>query len=348
MKKKSKPASENTMPSIDYPAFLAEVKERVRSAQHAALKAVNTELVGLYWDIGRMIVERQAGETWGKAIVQQLAGDLQREFPRVGGFSASNLWRMKGFFETYQGIQKLAPLVREIGWSHNIVIMERCSDSLEREFYIRMTRKFGWSKNVLIHQIDNQSYEKSLLGQTNFDQALTPELRAQAKLAVKDEFTFDFLELGEEHSERELERALLARIEDFLRAMGGMFAFMGSQYRLEVDGDEYFIDLLLFHRRLKALVAIELKIGKFLPEFVGKMQFYLTALDRQVREENENPPIGIILCKEKNRTVVEYALHDARKPIGVATYRIVKRLPENLKGELPSPAEISRLLEIIE
>lgn len=348
MKKKSKPAIENKMTSIDYPALLAEVKERVRSAQYTALKAVNTELVGLYWDIGRMIVERQAGETWGKAIVQQLAGDLQREFPGVGGFSASNLWRMKGFFETYQGIQKLAPLVREIGWSHNIVIMERCSDSLEREFYIRMTRKLGWSKNVLAHQIDNQSYEKSLLGQTNFDQALTPELRVQAKLAVKDEYTFDFLEMGEEHSERELERALIARIEDFLRAMGGMFAFMGSQYRLEVDGEEYFIDLLLFHRRLKALVAIELKIGKFLPEFVGKMQFYLTALDRHVREENENPPIGIILCKEKNRTVVEYALHDARKPIGVATYRIVKRLPENLKGELPSPAEISRLLETIE
>lgn len=348
MKKKSKSAIENTRTSIDYPAFLAEVKERVRSAQYTALKAVNTELVGLYWDIGRMIVERQAGETWGKAIVQQLAGDLQREFPGVGGFSASNLWRMKGFFETYQGIQKLAPLVREIGWSHNIVIMERCSDSLEREFYIRMTRKLGWSKNVLVHQIDNQSYDKTLLGQTNFDQALTPELRAQAKLAVKDEYTFDFLELGEEHSERELERALLARIEDFLRAMGGIFAFMGSQYRLEVDGDEYFIDLLLFHRRLKALVAIELKIGKFLPEYAGKMQFYLTALDRQVREENENPSIGIILCKEKNRTVVEYALHDARKPIGVATYRIVKRLPENLKGELPSPAEISRLLETIE
>ena len=300
-------------PGLDYAHLLAEVKERVRTAQYAALKAVNTELVGLYWDIGRMIVERQAGKTWGKAIVQQLAGDLQREFPGVGGFSASNLWRMKGFFETYQEIQKLAPLVREIGWSHNIVIMERCSDPLEREFYIRMTRKFGWSKNVLIHQIDNQSYEKSLLGQTNFDRALTPELRAQAKLAVKDEYTFDFLELGEEHGERELERALIARIEDFLRAMGGMFAFMGSQYRLEIDGEEFFIDLLLFHRRLRCLVAIELKIGKFKPEFVGKMQFYLTALDRLVRQEDENSSIGIILCKEKSRTIVEYALHDARK-----------------------------------
>ncbi len=329
----------------DYPRLLSEVKERIRSAQYEALKAVNKELVGLYWDIGRMIVERQENAGWGKAVVEQLAADLRAEFPGVGGFSASNLWRMKAFFEAYVGLEKLAPLVREIGWSHNLAILERCKDPLEREFYIRMTRKFGWSKNVLIHQIDNQSYEKSLPGQTNFDHALTPELRAQAKLAVKDEYTFDFLELGEEHSERELERALIARIEDFLRAMGGMFTFMGSQYRLEVDGREYFIDLLLFHRRLRCLVAVELKIGEFQPEFVGKMQFYLTTLDRQVRQGDENPSIGIILCKEKSRTVVEYALHDARKPIGVATYEITKTLPRALQGQLPSPEEIARLLE---
>ncbi len=162
----------------DYSGLLASVKESLRLAQYAALKAVNTELVGLYWVIGRMIVDRQAGETWGKAIVQQLATDLQREFPGIGGFSASNLWRKKAFYESYQGIEKLALLVREIGWSHNIVILEHCSDSLEREFYIRMTCKFGWSKNVLIHQIENQSYEKSLLVQTNFDQAWTPKLRS--------------------------------------------------------------------------------------------------------------------------------------------------------------------------
>ena len=329
----------------DYPGLLTEIKERIRSAQYEALKAVNKELVGLYWDIGRMIVERQDVEGWGKAVVEQLAADLRTEFPGVGGFSSSNLWRMKAFFEAYTGLEKLAPLVREIGWSHNLAILERCKDPLEREFYLRMTRKFGWSKNVLIHQIDNQSYEKSLLGQTNFDQALTPELRAQAKLAVQDEYTFDFLELGEEHSERELERALIARIEDFLRAMGGMFAFMGSQYRLEVDGKEFFIDLLLFHRRLRCLVAIELKVGEFLPEFVGKMQFYLAALERQVRQEDENPSIGIILCKEKSRTIVEYALHDARKPIGVATYEITKTLPKALKGQLPSPQDIAHLLE---
>ena len=329
----------------NYSGLLSEIKERIRSAQYAALKEVNKELVGLYWDIGRMIVERQAAEGWGKSVVEQLAADLQMEFPGVGGFSASNLWRMKAFFDAYIGLEKLAPLVREIAWSHNLAILERCKDPLEREFYIRMTRRFGWSRNVLVHQIENQSYEKSLLGQTNFDRALTPELRDQAKLAVKDAYTFDFLELGEEHSERELERSLITRIEDFLRAMGGMFAFMGSQYRLEVDGKAFFIDLLLFHRRLRCLVAIELKIGEFMPEFVGKMQFYLTALDRQVRQEDENPSIGIILCKEKNRTIVEYALHDAGKPIDVATYEITRTLPEVLKGQLPSPKEIAHLLE---
>jgi predicted nuclease of restriction endonuclease-like (RecB) superfamily len=219
---------------------------------------------------------------------------------------------MRQFYLEYHGRERLQPLVGEIAWSHNLVIMSKCKDPLERKFYIRMTRKFGWTKNVLVHQIENQSYETSLLGQTNFDQAL------------------------------------IARIEGFLRAMGGMFSFMGSQYCLEVDGEEFFIDLLLFHRRLRCLVAIDLKIGEFQPEFVGKMQFYLAALDQHVRQEDENSSIGIILCKEKNRTIVEYALRDARKSIGVATYQITRTLPKELKGQLPLPEEIATLLEGIE
>jgi predicted nuclease of restriction endonuclease-like (RecB) superfamily len=329
----------------DYAGLLAEVKERVRAAQYDALKAVNKELVALYWDIGRIVTERQAAGAHGTAVVKRLAADLQVEFPGIVGFSWRNLFNMSEFFTTYRDEPKLQPLAAIIGWTQNLVILQRCKEPLEREFYLRMTKKFGWTKSVLIHQIENQSYEKTLLGQTNFDKALTPKVRAQAKLAVKDEYTFDFLELGEEHAERELERALVGRIEQFLRAMGGLFAFIGSQYRLEVDGREFFIDLLLFHRRLRCLVAIELKVGEFQPEFVGKMQFYLTALDRQVREKGENPSIGIILCKEKHRTIVEYALYNATKPIGVATYRIVKRLPKELRGQLPGPEEIARLLE---
>ena len=194
----------------DYNQLLAEVKDRIRSAQYAALKAVNTELVGLYWDLGRLIVEKQEQSGWGKSVVERLSQDLRKEFPGVAGFSVQNLWYMRQFHLEYREHEKLQPLVGEIAWAHNLVIMSKCKDPLEREFYLRMTRKFGWSKNVLIHQIANQSYEKSLLGQTNFDQTLTPALQAQAKLAVKDEYTFDFLELAEEHSERELEQSLPA------------------------------------------------------------------------------------------------------------------------------------------
>ena len=329
----------------DYVALLIEVKQRVQSAQYAALKAVNKELVGLYWDIGSLIAARQKDAAQGTAITERLAVDLQDAFPGIGGFSRRNVFYMREFYLLYCADAKVQPLVALVAWSHNLVIMQRCKDPLEREFYLRMTRKFGWSKNVLIHQIENQSYEKSLLGQTNFERTLTPELHDQAKLAVKDEYTFDFLELGQEHSERELEKALIAKVEAFLRAMGGMFAFMGSQFRLEIDGREYFIDMLLFHRRLRCLVAIELKIGEFQPEFVGKLQFYLAALDDQVRQDDENPSIGIILCKDKSRTIVEYALRDARKPIGVATYHIEKKLPKSLQGQLPSPEDIARLLE---
>lgn len=331
-----------------YDDFLHDLKERIRTAQYAALKAVNRELIALYWDIGRLIVTRQAGETWGKAVVKTLAQDLQTEFPGISGFSASNLWRMKLFYESYEGKEKLAPLVREIGWSHNIVIMEKCKDDLEREFYLRMARKYGWTKNVLIHQIENQTYEKTLLNQTNFEATLPSSIKTQAKLAVRDEYTFDFLDLGEHFSERELERALLSKVDTFLRQMGGMFAFMGSQYRLEVSDQEYFIDLLLYHRRLRCLVAIDLKIGRFEPEHVGKMQFYLAVINDQVRLEDENPSIGIILCKSKDKTIVEYALKDADKPIGVATYRVVSTLPQELMGELPDPADIARLLEGVE
>lgn len=331
-----------------YARFLWEVRDRIRSAQYEALKAVNKELTSLYWDIGRMIAERQRKRGWGHSVVEKLAADLQEEYPGTTGFSASNLWRMKLFYETYQKVEKLAPMVREIGWSHNIIIMERCDDDLGREFYIRMTRKFGWTKDVLIHQIDNQSYEKTLMGQTNFDKAVPAKIRDQARLAVKDEYTFDFLELGEEHSEHELERAIIGKVETFLKEMGGRFAFLGSQYCFEVGKEEYFIDLLLYHRGLKCLVAVELKIGAFKPEYVGKMQFYLAALDDLVRMPAENPSIGMILCKSKESSTVEYALKESKKPIGVSTYRIVKKLPANLKGELPEPKQIEALLKSID
>ncbi|MBO1068473.1 MAG: DUF1016 domain-containing protein [Dolichospermum sp. DEX189] len=329
----------------DYRHLLMEVQQRIRAAQYDALKAVNREMLNLYWDIGKMIVSRQQNVNWGKSVVEQLAKDLQAEFPGISGFSNRNIWRMRDFYLTYHSQEILPPMVAEIGWTHNIVILEKCKDDLEREFYIKMTRKFGWTKNVLVHQIENQTYQKTLLNQTNFDQTVPTEIRNQLKLAVKDEYTFDFLELADEHSERQLEQAILTRVEPFLQEMGGLFAFIGSQYRLEVDDEEYFIDILLYHRRLKCLVAIELKIGKFLPEYVGKMQFYLSVLDNTVKLPDENPSIGIILCKSKQRTIVEYALKDSNKPIGVSTYQIVSTVPQELKNQLPDPEQVAKLLE---
>ena len=331
----------------DYAALVTEIKIRIRTAQYAALRAVNKELIDLYWNIGKLIVEKQQGATWGHSVVEKLAADVRGEFPGIQGFSAPNLWRMKQFYEAYGGSQKLSPLVREIGWTHNTIILMKCKDDLEREFYIRMTKAQGWTKNVLIHQIENKTYQKTLLSQTNFAQTLPVEMQAQATLAIKDEYLFDFLDLGDEFSERQLETALLARVEPFLKQMGGVFAFVGSQYRLQVSDQEYFIDLLLYHRRLKCLVALELKIGAFLPEYVGKMQFYLAVLNDLVKMPDENPSIGIILCKSKDRTIVEYALRESNTPIGVSAYHMVSTLPTELQGQLPTPEQIAGLLELV-
>ncbi len=335
----------NKVKTADYFKLLKDVKERIRTAQYEALKAVNHELIGLYWDIGKMIVETQERRGWGKSVVEKLAADLQKEFPGVQGYSKDNLWRMRKFYLEYFLNQKLAPLVQEIGWAHNIVILESCHDSHEREFYILMTKRMGWTKNVLIHQIENKTYENTISNQTNFKVSLPEKIRNQAKFAVKDEYTFDFLECGEEHGEKELEAELIAKMNRFLVEMGGVFAFMGNQFRLEIEGNEFFIDILLYHRRLKCLVAIELKVGKFLPEYVGKMQFYLAALDDLVKTKDENPSIGIILCKNKNRTIVEYALRESRKPIGVAKYKTVSCLPKELKGQLPTAENMKRIME---
>lgn len=331
--------------NVAYAELLGAIKARIAGAQYEALKAVNKELIVLYWDIGQAIAERQKTENWGKSVVEQLANDLQLAFPGVGGFSSRNLWYMRNFYLCYLENTKLQPMVAEIGWTHNLLIMEKCKDDLEREFYIRMTRKHGWTKSVLIHQIENQSYEKTLLNQTNFEKTLPESIIQQAKLAVKDEYIFDFLELGDEHSEQQLEQAILLKIEPFLREMGGLFTFLGSQYRLEVDGKEFFIDILLYHRHMKCLVAIELKVGEFKPEYVGKMQFYLRALDETVRLKDENFSIGIILCKSKSKTIVEYSLHDASKPIGVAEYKLFNQLPKELQKQLPTPDLIATLLD---
>jgi predicted nuclease of restriction endonuclease-like (RecB) superfamily len=334
------------MDAQDYAGFLHEIKGRIRDRQLQAMRSVNRELVSLYWEIGELIHRKQEALGWGKSVVETLARDLQAEFPGRNGFSANNLWLMRQFYCEYVDQPDLQSMIGEVSWTKNLVIFGRCKDALEREFYLRATARFGWTTAVLKHQVDNKSYEKYLLNQTNFDQAIPDKIRTQAILAVKDHYTFDFLELAEDHSEWDLEQALIKNIRSFLSELGGAFAFIGNQYRLEVGGQEYFIDLLLFHRRLRCLVAIELKVGDFKPEHKGKMEFYLEALDRQERMEGENPPIGMIICRYKNKTVVEYALRTASRPIGVATYTIVPQLPDDYRDELPSPEAIAERLRL--
>ena len=326
----------NIFTQPQYTHFITDVIARIRAAQYEALRAVNKKQIDLYWDLGKQIVEKQAELGWGKSVVERMSKDIQTAFPNISGFSARNLWLMRQFYEMYVSSEILQPLVAEIGWSHHLQIMSKCKHDRQKEFYILMTKKFGWTKDVLIHQIENKTYEKYLLNQTNFEQSVPEKYRNQAILAIKDEYQFDFLELSEEHSERELELAIVNNIREFLLEMGGDFSFIGSQYKLEVGDKEYKVDLLLFHRKLRSFIAIDLKIGEFTPEMAGKMQFYLSVLNETVRQEDENPSIGIILCKSKNRTIVEYALKDSNKPIGVATYTIKDTLPEYLKALLPS------------
>ena len=238
--------------------------------------------------------------------------------------------------------------MREISWSNNIIIMEKCKDDLQREFYIQIAKRYGWTKRILTNFIEAQTYEKYLLNQTNFDLTLPVEQRVQAKLTVKDEYTFDFAELSPEYSEHELEMQLVNNIRAFLVEMGGDYTFIGNQYHLMAGNRDLYIDLLLFHRRLRSLIAIELKIGEFEAEYAGKMQLYLTALDEQVKLPDENSSIGIIICKSKDKTYVEYALKNINAPIGVATYQLRNTLPEEMKAMLPEPEEIVRRLRIFE
>ena len=336
------------------------------------MKKVNAELIQLYWEIGEEIERQQREQGWGKSVVEILAKELQKEFPGVQGFSARNLWLMRSFFIEYSQNAIMHPMgtelqnsnlhplgaeihstilpamLVEIGWKKNVVIMQKCKDPLQREFYIRMTKRYGWTKDVLINNIENKAFEKNLTNQTNFDETVPEKYRLQAKLAVKDDYNFDFIEMGIEHSEAELEAGIIKNIRAFLLEMGGDFSFIGNQYHLDVTGGDYFIDVLLFHRRLRSLSAINLKIGEFKPEYAGKMQFYLTALDETMKLPDENPSIGIIICKSKNRTRVEYTLKSSNRPIGVAAYSYYDNLPEEMRTLLPSPEEIAAIVTEIE
>ena len=333
--------------SPEYLNFKNEITARIRSAQYEALKAVNKEMIALYWEVGKRITEQQTALGWGKSVVENLSRDIQKEFPGIQGFGVRNMWDMARFYTEYQSNEILQPLVAEISWSKHIVILTKCKETRQRQFYILATKKYGWTKDVLINKIEAKTYENYLLGQSNFDMTLPDSIKNQAILALKDEYTFDLVGLAEEHSEYELEQAIIKNIRAFLMEFGTDFSFIGNQYRLEVDGKEYFIDLLLYNRRLQAMIAIELKIGEFQPEYKGKMEFYLNVLNDTVKLPHENPAIGIIICKSKSRMIVEYALKSSNMPIGVATYSLSSELPEAYKKLLPTSEEIAKKIELL-
>lgn len=324
----------------EYQEFLTHLKTRIRETQVRAAITVNRELVLLYWHMGHDILTRQQTQGWGAKVIDRLARDLQHAFPEMKGFSPRNLKYMRAFAENYPDEQFVQEVLAQITWYHNIALMEKIQPIEEREWYARQAIQNGWSRNILVLQIESGLYRRQGKAVTNFDQTLPPADSDLAHNVLKDPYVFDFLTLGQEAHERDIERELVRHIRDFLLELGVGFAFVGQQHRLEVAGEEFFIDLLFYHLRLRRFVVIELKSGDFKPEYAGKLNFYLSAVDDLLRHPDDQPSVGLILCRTQNRTIAEYALRDVKKPIGVSTYELTTALPENLKGQLPTIEEL--------
>lgn len=328
----------NNIDKTSYSSFLTELKTRIRSCQIKAAISVNREMINLYWEIGHQILSRQASEGWGRSIVERLSKDLRREFPEMKGFSPRNLWNMRCFCEEYPSASNLQQLVAEIPWGHNLLLMTRVKDTSEREWYIRQTIENGWSRAVLAHHIDTKLFQRQGAALTNFDRTLPPPQSDLAKQTLKDPYTFDFLTLDTDAHERDLETGLVNHIKDFLVEMGVGFAFVGQQVHMEIGEQDFYIDLLFYHLKLRCYVVIELKAVAFKPEHAGQLNFYLSAVDDKLRRADDQPTIGIIICKTKDNVVAEYALRGMNQPIGISEYEVqlTESLPEDFKGSLPA------------
>ena len=357
--------------STDYRLFIEELKGRVAAAHFSVARKVNHELILLYWDIGRGIVEKQKSHGWGDSVVEMVAADLRRAFPSMSGFSPRNVWDMRRLYDTYCSAEllaeaarihvrpaadpilrqpvaefardeKLRQLVAEIPWGQNLLILNKLSDPAAKFWYLNATAQFGWSRNVLLNQIKAGAYERAVTEKktNNFALALPEHFAEQAEEMLKSSYSLDFLGLRRAVKERELEDRLISRLQAFLLELGYVFCFVGRQHRLTLGKKEYFIDLLFYHRFLKALIAFDLKVGQFEPEHAGKMDFYLNLLNDKERGPEDQPSIGIILCAEKDDVEVEYALRSKANPIGVAAYELQSKLPSELKGKLPSARQL--------
>lgn len=335
------PQQPSMIPPDGYELFLNELKQRINNARVRAVLAVNKELVLLYWQIGLDILKRQQAEGWGTKVVAQLAKDLKREFPAMKGFSRSNLMYMRAFAEAWPDESIVQAALGQITWYHNIALLEKLKDEQQRLWYARQTVLNGWSRNVLVQQVESNLYQRQGDAVTNFDRILPQPQSDLAQQIIKDPYNFSFVTVGDDPLERDLEQNLIDHIRDFLLELGTGFAFIGSQVPIMVDEKEYRMDLLLYHTHLHCYVVIDLKTKEFEPEFAGKMNFYVAAVDHQVRREGDNPTIGIILCKSKRKTTAEYALYNVSTPIAVSTHR----LPEKLQNSLPTPEQLEMELE---
>ncbi len=323
-----------------YASLLASIKERIRSAQTCAAAAVNQELVLLYWGIGREILARQREEGWGRGVIPRLARDLAAQFPEMKGLSARNLGYMKAFAEAWPDKSILQQLAAKLPWFHNCVMLDRIKEPGERLWYARAAIDNGWSRNTLAIQIEAGLHRRQGKAITNFDRTLPEPQSDLARQLLKDPYNFDFLTLSHDARERELETGLVDHIRKFLLELGVGFAFVGSQYPIEVAGEEYRLDLLFYHLKLRCFVVLDLKGGPFVPEHAGKMNFYLAAVDDLLRHPSDQPSIGLILCKTKKRLVVEYALRGTSAPMGIAEFRHLERLPAEFQGSLPAIEDI--------
>lgn len=329
----------------EYAEFIETLKTDIRQSQTRAALAVNRELILLYWRIGGGILAKQKELGWGAKVVEQISRDLRLAFPSMKGFSPRNLKYMRAFAANYTDFEFVQQLVAQIPWGHNLRILDKVKDAAEREFYIRKTIENGWSRDVLEIQIETHLYHRQGKAITNFELTMPKPQSDLAHQLLKSPYNFDFLGLTEEALERDIEAAMMRHIRDYLLELGVGFAFVGSQYRLEVGGEEFFIDQLFYHLKLRCYFVLELKAGKFKPEYLGKLNFYLSAIDDLLRDETDKPSVGMILCRGENSTVVEYALRDMSKPIGVSSYELTKILPENLRGNLPTIEEIEAELK---
>lgn len=331
---------ELTVNPTGYTDWLAELKQRIHAAQQRATLAVNRELVLLYWQIGQDILARQASQGWGSKVVDRLARDLRNAFPDMKGFSPRNLKYMRAFAEAWPDGEFVQAVLAQLPWYHQLALLDKLQTTEERQWYAAQALENGWSRNVLVMQIESGLRQRTGAAITNFNQHLPQPQSDLARESLKDPYRLDFLGLGKEAQERAIEDALVKHVTQFLMELGAGFAFVGRQVHVEVGDKDFYIDLLFYHLKLRCYVVVELKAGEFQPEYAGKLNFYLSAVDSQLRHASDNPSLGLLLCKNRDKVVAEYALRDMNKPIGVAEYQLVQALPKELQTDLPRIEDI--------